>query len=487
MTSFRSAVPLVVSLAALLAIPGARPASAALPGTITLRNFFGTMTFDRPVSFAEFPGRDSVYMVLENPGRILVVRRSDTSWVKSVFDSIPVTGANGPSLTEDGGLLGFAFHPNYQANGKFYAYYTADGNPGAIYLVEGAADSTRLKASAAPKRRMLRLQKTLLYHNGGTLAFGTDGYLYVSVGDGGFAGGNAGDPENRAQNMASVFGKMLRIDVDGADAFPADTTRNYAYPADNPFVNTAGAYPEIWALGLRSPWKWNFRQGTQEIWLGNVGNFDWEEVEIITKGANMGWKILEGPACFPPGTATCDTAGLTKPVLPLGRTPATALTASSVTGGVFYRNDAVPSPFQDTYFFGDYVSTGRIFAVKFNGRTPTDTLVVTTNFPRVSSFNLDSGGRLFAVSHAVGGTTVNTGTIRILESPDMPYGTPVSIRKHRDDAGLPSLSLAELRRNPGRYVLRGLDGRAIHGTPSGTFLVSLKGSANPPRLMTVVW
>jgi glucose/arabinose dehydrogenase len=475
----------------------ALPAPGALPNNLTFNNFFGTMTFDRPIHFLEFPGRDSTWVVVENQGRIVLVQRQAGQWVKSTFDSLgAVTGANTNTGTpQDGGLLGFAFHPRFAANGKFYAYHVAEGTPGAIYLVEGYADSTRLKASAQAKRRLLRLQKTLDYHNGGTIYFGADSNLYVSVGDGGFAGGNAGDPDNRAQNLATDFGKILRIDVNVQDAFPADTSRNFGYPPDNPFVNTPNANPEIWALGVRSPWRWSFHPLTQAIWLGDVGQWDWEEVNIITKGSNLGWKIKEGPDCFYHLT-TCDTTGLTRPVLSIphpagsGWTPpaniSTTWRANSVSGGVFYFGDTA-SPFYGTYFWGDEVPSARIFAMKFNGTTPTDTLIATTGFPRSVGFSTDSKGRIFAISRGNATSVLNVGTIRLVESPDMPYtDTPVEIRKRvAEKHAIRSITVAELLNNRSRYLIRGLDGREIQGTPSGTFLVIEKGNPAHRKLMTM--
>jgi glucose/arabinose dehydrogenase len=462
-------------------------AESALPNNLTFNNYFGTMTFDRPIHFLEYPGRDSTWVVIQNSGRIVIVQRQAGQWVKSTFDSIAVSGANTAALTKDGGLLGFAFHPNFAANGKFYAYHVAEGSPGAIYLVEGLADSTGLKATTQTKRRMLRLQKTLDYHNGGTIYFGDDNHLYVSVGDGGFAGGDAGDPENRAQNMASVFGKMLRIDVDAPDAFPADTTRNYGYPVDNPFVTTPGAYPEIWALGLRSPWRWSFHPLTRQIWLGDVGMWAWEEVSVLTKGSNAGWKIKEGPACFP--STTCSDSGLVQPALSIqhpGSLATSTLTGNSVSGGVFYFGDTA-SPFYGTYFWGDEMASARVWAIKFNGTTPTDSLIAATAFPRPTGFASDSKGRVFLISRATGSNvTLNTGTIRLVESPDMPYTTtPTQIRNKLEyKQALHAITLGELRANRSKYDVRRLDGRIMQGTPSGTFLVIEK--ANPERRKLMV-
>ncbi len=479
-----------VMLAMLAAIP-----AAALPDNLTFENFFGSMTFDRPIHFLEFPGRDSTWIVVENAGRVVLVQRQGGGWAKSTFDSLAVSGANAAGTPRDGGLLGFAFHPKYDSTGKFYAFYVGDGAPGAIFLVEGTADATRLKATSQPKRRLLRLQKTLDYHNGGTMYFGTDGYLYASVGDGGFVGGNDGDPENRAQNMATVFGKMIRIDVEGPDAFPSDTTRNYAYPADNPFVGVSGALPEIWASGLRSPWRWSFHPLTGEIWLGDVGQWDWEEVTVITKGGNAGWRVKEGPECFF-RLATCDATGLLEPVLsiphpaggqsqaPPAGTPAT-WRSNSVSGGVFYFGDST-SPFYGTYFWGDEVVSARIFAVKFEGNTPVDTLVAATGFPRSVGFATDSRGRIFAISRG-GSNLLNTGTIRLVESPDMPYPEmPVAIREKVAGRRAGPISMAELRHNPSAYRIFGLDGRELRAIPSGAFLVQDRARPGAPVLMTGV-
>lgn len=468
---------------------------AELPNTLTYPNFFGEgQTFDRPVHFMEFPERDSTWVVVENQGRVVIVRRESGAWVRSVFDSLHVTGANGtPGMSpfiQDGGLLGFAFHPDYQETGKWYAYYTTGGNPGAINMVEGTADSSRFKDSGSPKRHMLRLDKSILYHNGGSLKFGSDGYLYVPVGDGGYSGTiGGGDVDNLAQDPTSPFGKMLRIDVDAPDAFPGDTTRNYGYPGDNPFVDaTDGTLPEIWASGLRSPWGWSFHPITNDIWLGDVGEFRWEKVSRVPKGGNLGWKVVQGPECYPPDTETCDTEGLVDPELVMPHTPAAAAWATnSVTGGVFYFGDTA-SPFHGSYFFGNYVTNSRIYAVKFDGNAPTDTLLTTSDFPRVVAFSTDSQGRIYAVSHATGNTTPNTGTIRLMRSPDMPYTdvpTPVEPRLAAERASA-RLSPADVLGNREKFRIFDLDGREVREIPKGTFIVIEKGGANPPSLMTRV-
>jgi glucose/arabinose dehydrogenase len=457
--------------------------SAAIPKSVTLRNFFGNgFTLERPVAFVEMPGQDSVYAVVQQSGATIVVRRQGGAWVKSRFDSVGVGGVNSGTSGQDGGLLGLAFHPDYAANGRYYLYYVASytvrANPGRILFEERTADSTRQKRNAAiAPRLLLSLDKPYIYHNGGTLKFGTDGYLYTAIGD----GGSSGDPENRAQNKGTLFGKFLRIDVDGPDAFPQDSLRNYAVPADNPFVDSADYLPEIWAIGVRSPWKWDWNPFTGEIWMGDIGQARYEEITRVPRGGNLGWRIREGAFCFNPMTG-CASAGLVPPVF----TFPTRTYGISVTGGVFFRGDTAAA-YHGIYFYGDF---GRNFlwAMRVNdsGTAWIDTAHI-ANLTNLVSLDKDRHGRIFAVSmSSTSGIADNNGAVYILESPDMrPMPEPVRLAKNHRISSKP-LSLSQILGNRNRYIVTGLDGRKITGVPSGAFLVRDIVAGGPARLMTAV-
>lgn len=369
-------------------------------GTLSVRDYFeGAVQVFEPLLFRQFPGMDSTYLIAGLDGKITVARWQEHAWRTSEFEKIPVL------YGEDGGLMGFTFHPDYAVNRKYYVYYVEGAFPGRIVLAEREADATLLKGSGHAERRLLTLEKPDVWHNGGELAFGTDGYLYTAIGDGG--GLVQAGTSVQAQNPSVLFGKLIRIDVDGSDAFPEDPTRNYAVPPDNPFVDSARFLPEVWAFGLRSPWKWTFHPGTGEIWMGDVGQSIHDEITRVLRGANLGWPIQEGTACVNQGdyerrlpASSCDTEGLFPPVLSLPRD-----ISRSVTGGVFYPENP-PSSFAGQYIFGDFV-TGKVWALRTPDGVSQDYVQV-AHVPNVVSFNLDEHGRLFA-------TSFRSGKIFILE------------------------------------------------------------------------
>jgi glucose/arabinose dehydrogenase len=288
------------------------------------------------------------------------------------------------------GLLGLAFHPQFKTNGRFYVFYTAKPltNPstdaGDNTLVEyQVSPPSRNVASTTPLRALFNFHDRFGNHNGGNLAFGPDGFLYVGTGD----EGSGGDPDNNAQNLGSPYGKMLRIDVDGAPA----PGFNYAIPASNPFVGMTGARADIWAYGFRNPWRWSFDRQTGNQMIGDVGQNLFEEIDVSPKGVgglNFGWRIREGAHCFNP-SSNCPTAGLTEPILEYDHGLGCA-----VIGGVVYRGGAFPS-LQGTYVYGDECS-GRIWTARLQGGTWVVGDPLDTDFA-VSSFGEDEAGELYMV------------------------------------------------------------------------------------------
>ncbi len=468
----------------------------AIPGDVTTRNFFGQGTsFNRPTVILDIPGFDSTYLVLEQTGGMVRMEHDATAWTKHRFDSVYVTGVNGRTnprgpgegnpggTTDDGGLMGFAFHPNYGENRKYYVKYVDPAYPGGtvypgtIVIAERLADSTLLAGSNAPQRVILAIPKPYIWHSGGTLRFAEDGYLYTAIGD----GGSGGDPGNRAQTPGTLHGKMLRIDVDGPDAFPQDPDRNYAIPQDNPFVGQSAYYPEIWATGLRSPWRWDFEPNTRDIWLGDVGQSTREKVTRVPEGGNLGWKMWEGFHCF---SGPCSWDGMTRPVLDLPRSESV-----SVSGGTFFEGEP-GSPFDGLYIFGDY-GTNRVWAMRVEGDSVFERSQIATVFA-VVSFHKDYLGRLLAVGIRSSSGWNNTGTVQILESPYMlpapPSSPPVRLARGVQPrrAHGSGILASDVRRDPSRYEIRGLDGRRVHGVPTGTVWVRLRGSDAVPQLVTVI-
>ncbi|MDH4068614.1 MAG: PQQ-dependent sugar dehydrogenase, partial [Dehalococcoidia bacterium] len=222
-------------------------------------------------------------------------------------------------------------------------------------------------------------------HNGGQLAFGPDGYIYIGLGD----GGSGGDPLGNGQNLSTLLGSILRIDVSGLSA-PGD----YEIPADNPFVGIEGARPEIWAYGLRNPWRFSFDSETGLLWAGDVGQNLWEEIDIISKGANYGWNIMEGFHCYSPST-DCNQSGLTLPVVEYGRSQ-----GCSVTGGYVYRGAQIAS-LQGHYIYGDYCS-GNIWALAYDGSAVTENKLLVDSSLSITSFGVDVTGNLYILDRQGG-------------------------------------------------------------------------------------
>ncbi|HKP98104.1 MAG TPA: PQQ-dependent sugar dehydrogenase [Fibrobacteria bacterium] len=383
----RERIGLFLGAALLLGCSGsAEEKTPAGGGGITYRDAFPGVTFTRPVFLGQVPGKDSAFLVVEQPGTVRIVVPRGAGWAESAFAEVSVTG--GQSGGDERGLLGFAFHPRYAINRKYYLYYVKES---ADVLAEGIADSTLLKDSGTPLRVLLSVPDPFPNHNGGTLAFGPgDGFLYLGLGD----GGSGGDPYGNGQNKDALLGKLLRIDVDSQAGGKA-----YAIPPDNPFVDGSGA-PEIWAYGLRNPWKWSFDAATGDLWAGDVGQNRWEEIDRIEKGGNYGWNRWEGDRCYPQGGTACDLPGHKPPVFTYGRDAAGGI---SVTGGVVYRGNA-SSPYFGTFLFGDY-GTGNVWSLAASGKA--------TPLPKpppigISSFNTDAKGNVYVMG-------VNSETIYRME------------------------------------------------------------------------
>ncbi len=288
--------------------------------------------------------------ILEQPGRIRILQ-NDTLANNPFLDLTDrVISLN--SGYDERGLLGLAFHPDYENNGYFYVYYSAPGAPGnhtsILAEYQRSADDPN-RADRDSERVILEVSQPEGNHNGGRLAFGPDGMLYVGLGDGGGAGDRHGTIGN-GQNTETLLGSILRIDVN--DRTP------YGIPSDNPFVNQPGK-DEIWAYGLRNPWKFSFdRDGENRLFCADVGQNQWEEVNIILRGGNYGWRVMEGTHCFNPST-NCDTSGKIQPIAEYSHSMGT-----SITGGYVYRGTQNPSLI-GKYVFGDYSSPssgrGRFF------------------------------------------------------------------------------------------------------------------------------
>jgi glucose/arabinose dehydrogenase len=290
------------------------------------------------------------------------------------------------SSTGERGLLSLAFHPSFPSNGFFYINYTdlAGDTVIARYTIS-STDPDRADATSA--KVILRIPQPFQNHNGGQMQFGPDRLLYIGTGD----GGSGGDPGNRAQNLGDLLGKMLRIDVDTGDPF--------AVPPSNPFFGTPGARPEIWALGLRNPWRFSFDRTTGDLWIADVGQGQWEEVNFqpatSAGGENYGWRRMEGTHCFNPSTG-CNDGTLVLPLIEYGHTNG----ACSVTGGYVYRGTRAPR-LSGLYIYGDYCNGIIQGAIRNPDGSATSRVLHDAPF-LISTFGEDVNGEIYVANHGGG-------------------------------------------------------------------------------------
>jgi hypothetical protein len=301
------------------------------------------------------------------------------------------------------GLLSVAFHPRFADNGWFYVNYTARIAGKLTTRVSRFSAAQRGAADPGSELVLLSIEQPYSNHNGGQIAFGPDGYLYVGMGD----GGSSNDPHNHAQNLNSLLGKMLRIDVDRAQP-----PRAYSIPPGNPFAGRPDARPEIWAYGLRNPWRFSFDAADGRLFVADVGQNAVEEVDLVVRGGNYGWRIMEGDICTPHFGASCDRGGLELPIQ-VHRHPE----GGSITGGFVYRGLAI-EPLCGIYLYADYVS-GRLWGLRHDGRRVSAAreligpalpariaarlgVAASGRLPPISSFGEDDQREILVADHAGG-------------------------------------------------------------------------------------
>ncbi len=336
---------------------------------------FENLFFDRPVDLQHAGDGSGRLFVVEQAGVIQVFANDPAVAMSTIFLDI---NDRVRDQNNEEGLLGLAFHPDFANNGFFFVSYTAS-NPRrsvvARYSIE-AGDPNR----GDPNSEVVIIEaaQPAGNHNGGQIAFGPDGLLYIALGD----GGGANDQFGNGQNRTTLLGAILRLDVDNPDA-----GRNYSIPGDNPFAgNTSGFREEIYAYGLRNPWRFSFDPVTGLLWTADVGQNQFEEVDIIENGGNYGWNEMEGFQCFRP---LCDQTGLALPVHEYAHSGQ----AKSVTGGYVYRGPGVPELIGQ-YVYADYID-GRIWALDYDGQQVVqNTLLLDTNL-NIASFGVDEQGELY--------------------------------------------------------------------------------------------
>jgi len=362
-------------------VPSASPpvvcaAGTPVPGVPALSARLIASGFSHPLDLQAAAGDRERLYVVEQGGRIRVIRGGE-------LQPAPFLDVSGRISTGgERGLLGLAFHPQFAQNRRFFVNYT--DRAGDTHIAEFHAASADA-ADPGSERTLLTVAQPFANHNGGGLAFANDGTLLIGLGD----GGSGGDPLGNGQSLTTHLGKMLRIDVDHGGP--------YAIPADNPFRATAGARPEIWAYGLRNPFRFSVDRPTGDVYIGDVGQNRREEIDLAPGGRggqNYGWNVTEGTACYHPANG-CDTSGITMPVLEYAHPDGCA-----VMGGVVYRGCRVPE-LSGTYFYGDYCS-GFVRSFRLAGGQATDQRDWTSGLSgihSVTAFGTDADGEVYVVDY----------------------------------------------------------------------------------------
>ncbi len=316
--------------------------------------------------------------VVEQTGKIRIVK--DGTLVAAPFIDVSRSVSRGGEQ----GLLGLAFHPGYETNGKLYLSYTDLNGTSVIREYRVSSNADRVDGSSG--RTLLRVRQPFENHNGGHIAFGPDGLLYIGLGD----GGSAGDPGNRAQSRGTLLGKLLRIDVNRRTG-----SLQYGIPSTNPYVGRSGL-DQIWAYGLRNPWRFSFDRATGDLWIGDVGQGRWEEIDRASaskgrnagRGLNFGWRVMEGAHCYRPSSG-CVRTGKTLPVTEYNH----GGSRCSVTGGYVYRGTDYPD-LVGAYFFGDYCS-GEIWFVDRGAARGVSPIRALDTGAQITSFGEDESGELY--------------------------------------------------------------------------------------------
>ncbi len=345
-----------------------------------LQMAFPDLTFEQPLDFQSPKDGTNRIFVATQGGIIYVFKNDPDITTKKVFLDISDKVISGGEM----GLLGLTFHPDFKTNGYFYINYTAPSPLRTIIARYSISKSNPDEANKNSEIIILEVNQPYQNHNAGQLAFGPDGYLYIGFGD----GGSAGDPQNNAQNYTSLLGKMLRIDVDIPEA-----TRSYSIPRDNPyFGNTKDMREEIWAGGFRNPWRYSFDPITGNLWVADVGQDLWEEVDIVKKAGNYGWRFMEGFHCYAP--ANCDSTGLSMPLWEYAHDDSGG---HSITGGYVYRGTKMNKLF-GKYIYADYVS-GRVWALEYDGYHKPKNELLLNSRKNISSFGLDQNHELYICAY----------------------------------------------------------------------------------------
>lgn len=406
----RSSIAFLILMASSLSL-------AQIPADITLEPAFGGASFSSPLALRHAGDGSDRKFVVERSGRIRIVDAGDSVLATPFLDISDLT-----STSSERGLLGLAFHPDYASNGRIYINYTDDESGNGIPTGDTIIAEYQVSPSdpnvidPATRRQIIVIPQDFANHNGGDVHFGADGFLYIGMGD----GGSGNDPCNRGQTLdpatatscrqedaAWLLGKMIRIDVDNTTpagsnnlcAAAPDGSAEYAIPGDNPFVDQSDRCGEVWAYGLRNPYRFSVDRETGDLWIGDVGQGTWEEIDLLPfnspNGANLGWKVCEGNFLRGSTSQACSLSDHTPPVITYPYSPSPC---RSVTGGFRYRGPVLSM--QDYYVYSDYCSGQIFFAREDSPGSWTPELfdtVATGGFGNHSGYGEDEAGNLYLV------------------------------------------------------------------------------------------
>ncbi len=435
----------------------------AVAQPIAFENAFPNLTFAKPVFFNSANDGTNRVFVVEQAG--LIKSFLNDSSVSTVTNFLSI-GNKVDATSNEMGLLGLAFHPNFVGNQYFYVNYTAASPRRTVIARYNTLAGNPFLADTGSAQILLEIAQPFTNHNGGNMMFGTDGYLYIGMGD----GGSGGDPNNNGQNKQSLLGKILRIDVDNPGG-----GNNYGIPNDNPFVGQpAQGLPEIFAWGIRNPWRFSQDAQSGLIYLGDVGQGNWEEVSVIENGNNYGWRITEGFACYNPST-NCDTTGITMPI----KVYANAGSECSITGGYVYRGIRRPE-LEGRYIYGDYCS-GKIWKLLYNNGVVSDEALLLDASWYLISFGQDQNNELHMVSR---NTANNNGNIfrfnRVInvDVPEINAQVLVNPRVVHTTSGVPQMWFSLLNEANIQIELLDMNGKVlgVSNLPtlqSGEFKISM--------------
>jgi glucose/arabinose dehydrogenase len=339
---------------------------------------FSNLTFNDPVGIYYAPDGTDRLFVLEQPGEIKVFNNDSDETNIEIFLDIEDIVDQGGGYTEEG-LLGLAFHPDFSENGYFYVNYTKYAPRRNVIARYSVSEDNLNQADYQSSMIILEVNQPYSNHNGGQMGFGPDGYLYISFGD----GGSGGDPQGNGQDLTTLLGSLIRIDIDNPSY-----NLNYGIPPDNPFIIPLAARDEIYAYGLRNMWRFSWDSETGFLWGADVGQNSYEEIDIIESGLNYGWNTMEANHCYPPGTE-CNSEGLEPPVWEY---ELYVNGECSITGGFVYRGDLLPSLY-GKYVYGDWC-TGDMWALTYvDSGNHLNEHLLTTDI-NITSFGLDQNNEL---------------------------------------------------------------------------------------------